>query len=63
MSRPVYKDFPLHTTVYLGRRVVGEILKKPTEPGWFYAPKGAGKHSGEVMPTREAVKRSLEADE
>jgi hypothetical protein len=55
-----YKDSPVESVVYLDGKQVGRIMQASYDKGWFYSPKGAGKAKGELMPTRAAVKRSLE---
>lgn len=57
-----YIDHAQHSVVKLDGKVVGHILCSFGE--WFYSPKGVGKKfNGEKMPSRAAVKRSLESDE
>lgn len=51
------KGQPLHTAVYLGIKRAGTI--RPVQGGHSYFPKGKDE-GGEVFPTVQAVKRSIE---
>lgn len=46
--------------VRLDGRIVGHIKKNPGT-GWYYQPKGS-RSKGEVLPTVQDVKRSLEEE-
>jgi hypothetical protein len=59
-TKITYRDTPTVSTVVLGGKVVGHIRQLSYGKGWHYAPKGAA-GVGATMPTRDAVKRSLEA--
>lgn len=48
--------------VYLGRKRVGTITDAPDRTGFLYIPAGISRIEGDVFPTIEAVKRSLEGE-
>jgi len=48
--------------VYLGRKRVATITDAPGRTGFLYIPAGSIRHAGDVFPTIEAVKRSLEEE-